>query len=124
VADESDPLDEMGSRFEVALLEAQAAQRPDDLAALRALAYAYSAAGRHQDALRADVRLVAMAPEDPGLRYDLACSLALVGRPDDALDELDRAVRLGFRERELLLADADLDSIRTHPRFALLLARL
>src|SRR5262245_91390 len=91
-----DPLEDIALRFEIRWAEENARARPDDLDALRMLAYAYSAAGRHEEALREDVRLVERAPERADLHYDLACSQALVGRTDEAFASLRRAVDLGF----------------------------
>jgi Flp pilus assembly protein TadD len=117
-------LDEIGRRFEVRWAEAHSRGRPDDLEALRVLAYLYSSQGRHEDALREDLRLVAAAPERADLHYDLACSQALLGRKDDAFASLERAVALGFGDPALLDEDDDLASLRADPRWAPLRARV
>lgn len=117
-------LEDLGLAFEVAVAEAHARSHPDDVEALRGLAYAYTAAGRHEDALAADLRLVARDPERADFRYDLACSYALLGRRDEAFDELTRAVDLGFDDGEHLDEDPDLDGLRKDPRWAPLRARL
>jgi tetratricopeptide (TPR) repeat protein len=120
----ADPLDEIASRFEIRWAEEHARAKPDDLDALRMLAYAYSAAGRHEDALREDRALVERAPDRSDLHYDLACSFALLGRRDEAFDSLERALDLGFDDADCLDSDDDLVSIRTDPRWAPLRERL
>ncbi len=49
--------------------------------------------------------------------YNLACCEALIGRSDDALDHLGRAIAILPRLRAHAQADSDLDSIRADPRF-------
>jgi Flp pilus assembly protein TadD len=117
-------LDRLGLAFEVSVAEAHVESHPGDLDALRALAYAYTAAGRLEEALAADRRLVAAAPDRPDLRYDLACSLALLDRRDEAFEELGRAVDLGFLDREHLMEDPDLASLRRDARWPDLLSRV
>jgi Flp pilus assembly protein TadD len=114
----------IGLAFDVAVAQAHADCHPDDLDALRALAYAYTACGRLEEALAADRRLVEAAPDRPDLRYDLACSLALLDRRDEAFEELGRAVDLGFLDREQLLEDPDLVNLRRDGRWPDLLSRV
>jgi hypothetical protein len=56
--------------------------------------------------------------------YNLACALALQGKVQDALDALDRAIRLGFTDTEHLRLDPDLHSLRNTDDFKQRLARL
>jgi thioredoxin-like negative regulator of GroEL len=119
-----DPLEEIGLRFEVSVAEEHVRSHPDDLDALRALAYAYTAAGRLEEALAADVDLVRRDPSRADLRYDLACSYALLGRKDEAFTELDRALDLGFDDGEHLQEDPDLEGLHADPRWSALRGRL
>ncbi len=97
---------------------------PDDLDALVWLGHAYTRLGRIADGLAVDLRLTALLPDDPTARYNLACSYALSGRPDDAFATLDHAARLGYREVEHIRQDEDLAPLRADPRFAAFLERL
>jgi Flp pilus assembly protein TadD len=92
-------------------------QAPADTEALRFLAHAYTAAGRIEDGLAADRRLADLLPRDPRVRYNLACSCALVGRIDEALEALAHACELGFDDLTLLQRDHDLDALRADPRY-------
>jgi hypothetical protein len=58
------------------------------------------------------------------VRYNLACSLALVGRIDESFDELARAISNGYDDADHLEADEDLAALRGDPRYAALLLAL
>ena len=49
--------------------------------------------------------------------YNLACSLARLGRTDEALLALDAAIRRGWDDPDLLDSDPDLASLRTAPGY-------
>jgi tetratricopeptide (TPR) repeat protein len=121
---DKDAIEEISSRFLLRVAEAHARAHPGDLDALRELAYAYTSAGRLEDALATDRELVAREPLHADLHYDLACSFALLGRSDDAFASLARALDLGFDALAILEADEDLHSLRADPRWSTLLARL
>lgn len=55
--------------------------------------------------------------------YKAACALALLGRKDEALDRLEKAVVAGFSPRSAIEADDDLASLRGDARFAAIVAR-
>jgi len=90
---------------------------PGDLDALKALGDAYTRATRYVEGLRIDKRLVALAPDDPAVRYNLACSYALLDLKDEAFEALRLAIDLGYDDFDYLLADDDLGGLRDDPRF-------
>jgi len=62
---------------------------------------------------------VALLPEDPTWHYNLACSLAhFEKRSDDAFDELEKAIDLGFKDVETIACDNDLKLLAQLPRHA------
>ncbi len=61
---------------------------------------------------------LALLPEDPAWRYNLACALSRQGLAAAALDALDQAVALGFRDLDHIAGDGDLDGIRGDSRYA------
>lgn len=77
--------------------------------------------GLHDDALRVDRQLARLLPDDCIVRYNLACSLALVGEVDEAIDELRAAFEHGYSDFGHLEIDGDLDVLRDQPAFQLLL---
>jgi len=110
-------LDALGLEFMAGFLETEIDRHPENLGAWVDLGHVYTRAGRFEDGLRVDLELVRRAPQDPTVRYNLACSLALLRRKEEALDTLEKAVVLGYEDPEHLLADADLASLREEPRF-------
>lgn len=77
--------------------------------------------GRFADGLEIDKRLIQLRPADALAHYNLACSYALLKKPDAALKTLRKAVELGYRDFRYMRDDHDLDSIRHDPRFRQLL---
>lgn len=61
---------------------------------------------------------VKLLPDDPTWHYNLACSLAQVKNGEkEALDELERAIDLGFRNRKVMEKDQDLKSLSSNRRY-------
>jgi len=60
---------------------------------------------------------VELLPDDPTWRYNLACSLAYFKDPEPALDALEKAIDLGFRDADAIASDTDLKRIAGNPRF-------
>ena len=49
--------------------------------------------------------------------YNVACTYAVLGRKDEALDCLERAVDKGFGHKEWIDHDPDLKPLHDSPRF-------
>jgi tetratricopeptide (TPR) repeat protein len=96
-------------------------RHPDYVDVLRVQGNNLTLKGRYPEGLQIDKRLVQLRPEDPLAHYNLACSYALLKRPEHALRTLRRAVELGYRDFRYMREDRDLDSIRHDPRFRQLL---
>ena len=63
-------------------------------------------------------RGVELLPDDPTWHYNLACSLAYFKNQEPALDELEKAIDLGFRDAAAIEGDNDLKRVAKNPRFA------
>ena len=107
--------------FEIEFFGRILARYPEHLDVLRRQTRLLTNAGMREAGLACDRRLASVRPYDPQVRYHLACSLAAVGEINEALQALQIAIDLGFRDFEHLEADPDLDSLRDHPRFRALL---
>jgi tetratricopeptide (TPR) repeat protein len=103
--------------FELDFFAALLERRPDFVEVLKAHAKNLALAKRHQEGLQIDWRITRLRPTDSLARYNLACSLALTRRYDEALAELRKAVELGYRDFPFMMKDRDLDPIRRDPRF-------
>ena len=107
--------------FDIAFFEALLVKNPRAVEVLRVLAELVSQKGLVRRAVELDRMLVDVLPNDFLARYNLACSLARAGRPEEAIDALSRAILLGYDDLAHLEVDPDLDSLREHPEFRELL---
>jgi len=107
--------------FELEFFERVLACNPDYVDVLRIMGNLLTLKGRFADGLQVDKRLVQLRPSDALAHYNLACSYALLKRPDQSIKTLRRAVELGYRDFGYMKKDHDLDSIRHDPRFRQLL---
>lgn len=73
-------------------------------------------AGRHGQAAAAFERCTELLPEDPVAPYNLACSLSLAGRPEEAASWLDAAREAGYagspRRARVLWTEPELEAVR------------
>lgn len=115
------PADQSQLDFEIDFYGGILDRNPNYVDVLRAQANNLTLKGRYAEGLQIDKRLVQLRPSDPLAHYNLACSLALLKRPDQALKTLRKAVELGYRDFRYMREDRDLDSIRHDPRFRQLL---
>lgn len=69
-------------------------------------------------------RAAEVDPNEISALYNIACLTSLTGNADRALDLLDRAIDLGWSRPEWLRNDPDLASVRAHPGYKSLLARI
>jgi len=74
-------------------------------------------AGEYAEVADRGGELVEANPQYPELAYNLACSEALAGRADDAIEHLGRALERSEELRSLAKEDSDLDPIRDEPAF-------
>lgn len=74
--------------------------------------------GEHGSAKLILRQCVLRVPHDLMSVYNLACAHALLGQPDEAIEMLQVALKLGFRNKQQLQMDKDLASLRDKPEFA------
>jgi len=103
--------------FEIEFFEGVHQRLPADPDVIEILGSLYSDLGQVDNSLRMDNRLVDLQPDNPTAHYNLACSLALKQRNEDALRVLRQAVELGYRDIKWLLDDPDFKDLRQHPEF-------
>src|SRR5207253_6887310 len=115
------PADQNQLDFELDFFGGILGRRPDYVDVLRVMGNSLTLKGRYAQGLQIDKRLIQLRPTDPLAHYNLACSYALLKRPEQALKTLRRAVELGYRDFRYMREDRDLDTIRHDPRFRQLL---
>jgi len=113
-----------GLEFLADFYGSEMARKPENIEALAELGHVLTQLGRYEEGLAVDRVLALREPEDPNVLYNLACSLALTGRADEAFRTLDRAILHGYGDADHLAADDDLAALRADVRFAELLRTL
>ncbi|MFC1467283.1 tetratricopeptide repeat protein [Verrucomicrobiota bacterium] len=110
------------AEVELRFLESVARRIPGDTEIMKALAELYTEAGRYAEGLELDQQLSRVCPADPLSWYNLGCSFALVGRKDESVEALSKAVEMGYDDYEWMKRDQDLAVLRDDPRFESLLS--
>ena len=118
------PKQEIFKRFEINLYEAALKSNPNNIEALRFLSYLYSKEGYHKKALEMDKKLVRLLPEESIIHYNLACSYSQLDQIDNALNELEMAILLGYNEWKYMEHDEDLNNLKKDPCYNQLISSL
>ena len=106
------------------LIEREIAERPDNVHAIVQGAWALGYLGESQKAKLWARRAMAIDPDDPLDRYNLACTWARMNEQDLALDLLEScAPKLSPEWINWIKQDSDLIPLHDHPRYRALLAR-
>ncbi len=96
---------------------------PDDARALYLGAVALFRLGERSRSLQWARSALAIDPEDCGILYNVACTYALQGKIEEAIDCLEKAMKHAFWYKRWAQHDCDLDALRQHPRFQALMER-
>ncbi len=116
-ADETD-------RLAIEVIEEHLQLNPDDARAYYMGASCWASVMKPETAREWINRALELDPDDAVVRYGVGCNQARLGDVDEALDNLERAVQLGFGYREWIANDSDWLQLRDHPRFLAVLAAL
>lgn len=109
--------------FEINFCRSILKHSPDDLPTMEILAGYLTKAGRIEEGLELDRRIVELDPENAVGHYNLACSLALKNRKAAAIESLRNALEKGYRDFSWLMEDPDLAMLHDHPGFSDLLSQ-
>jgi TolB-like protein/DNA-binding SARP family transcriptional activator/Tfp pilus assembly protein PilF len=116
------------ARRAVVRIEAHLVERPNDAMALCAGAATLPSLGEDRKAQEWADRALAISPEDYLVHYNAACTFAVTGGLDAALERLEHVFSMTPRVRSWLLGiikhDVQLDALRGRPDFQDLLTRL
>jgi tetratricopeptide (TPR) repeat protein len=110
--------------IEIGFLEGLVDRDPSYVDALQLLGDDYTKRGKYVAGLRIDQKLAVLRPRDPLVFYNLACSLCLSRQYEDAIDALERAIDLGYRDFRWLAEDPDLHDLRKQPVYRRIRAKL
>jgi Flp pilus assembly protein TadD len=98
-------------------LERAAKTAPENIHIRLALGWCYKRTGRLDLAIDALEQALLARPDEPLLRYNLACYLSLAGQKRRAIRYLSQAMTLDPTYRRLAETESDFDSLRADPRF-------
>jgi tetratricopeptide (TPR) repeat protein len=101
----------------IQFMEGLVRRDPEYIEALQLLGDHYTQRGRFDQGLRVDEQLSRLEPHNPLVFYNLACSYSLVGEMDLAAKSLEKSLTLGYRDFKWLAKDPDLRTLRKHPLF-------
>ena len=117
-------LDGIGQQFLVDFYQVVTKRQPENLEVFAELAQAHTRLGEYERGLALDRHLIRLLPEDPTVRYNLACSLALTERTLESLETLEQSINLGYDDAAYLMQDEDLSNLHELPRFQEIVRRL
>ncbi|MBI5773435.1 MAG: hypothetical protein HZA89_06795 [Verrucomicrobia bacterium] len=109
---------------EISFIEGVVRRAPEDIEALQILGDDYTRRGRFEEGLGVDETLAKLRPDDSLVHFNLACSLALTGQFERAIHSLNQALDLGYRDFKWLAKDPDLETLRKHPLYKQIRAKL
>lgn len=90
---------------------------PENIRVWLALGWCHKRTGRIDLAIDALETALTVDPEEPLIRYNLACYWSLAGGKRQALTYLEQAFALDSNYRHLVEHESDFDSIRSDPEF-------
>lgn len=103
--------------IKIQFMEGIVRRDPEFIEALQLLGDHYTQRGQYEQGLKVDERLSRLEPRNPLVFYNLACSYSLIGQVDEAAHALNKALTLGYRDFKWLAKDPDLRTLRKHPLF-------
>ena len=103
--------------IKIQFMEGIVRRDPNYIEALQLLGDHYTQRGLYDRGLKVDEQLSRLEPQNPLVFYNLACSYSLIGEIDPAAKALEKALSLGYRDFKWLAKDPDLRTLRKHPVF-------
>lgn len=110
--------------LEIQFLEGIVRRDPTYTEALQILGDNYTRRGLYQEGLKIDERLCRLRPDDSLVHYNLACSYSLTNQVEMAVEALEAAINLGYRDFKWLAQDPDLKNLRDHTEYKRIRAKL
>jgi tetratricopeptide (TPR) repeat protein len=108
----------------ITFLEGLTRRDPSYVDALQILGDHYTQRGNYDRSLGVDQQLSRLQPRNPLVFYNLACSYSLNGEVDLAAAALEKSLALGYSDFKWLAKDPDLHSLRQHPRYRTIEAKI
>jgi serine/threonine protein kinase/tetratricopeptide (TPR) repeat protein len=116
--------EEKANRLGMELAEKAILLNPEDARACYMGAGSMIRLGQGKRGLQWAKRALALDPDDPAILYNVACNLSGLGQVEEAIDCLERTVKVGAAYKDWMMNDTDLDPLREEERFKALVASL
>ena len=109
--------------FEIEFFGRILARNSSNVEVIRRLVEHRSRRGDYRAALPLYRKLVELRPMDCIARYNLACTLSMLGRIDAAMKALESAFQHGYSDIAHLESDTDIEPLRDHSGYARLIEK-
>jgi len=109
-------------QFEIDFCQGVLHRDSQNLEVMEMLAGYYTKSGQINEGLALDRTIVKMKPDCSLSHYNLACSLALKHRNQEAVEALRMAFEKGYDDINWLLSDPDLQGLQDDPSFSALIS--
>jgi tetratricopeptide (TPR) repeat protein len=109
---------------EILFLEGLVRRDENYVEALQVLGDDYTRRDRFAEGLKIDERLCKLRPDDALVHYNLACSYSLTEQLDLAVEALEVAINLGYRDFKWMAQDPDLENLREDAAYKKILAKV
>jgi tetratricopeptide (TPR) repeat protein len=110
--------------LEIFFLEGLIRRDPAYIEALQMLGDDYTRRGRYTEGLEIDERLSRLRPDDAVVHYNLACSYSLTRQIELAVEALETAINLGYRDFKAMDTDPDLKNLRQNTAYKRIRAKM
>jgi tetratricopeptide (TPR) repeat protein len=109
---------------EILFLEGLVRRDENYVQALQILGDDYTRRDRYAEGLKIDERLCKLRPDDALVHYNLACSYSLTAQLDLAIEALEVAINLGYRDFKWMAQDPDLENLREQAAYKKIQAKV
>ena len=108
----------------IKFMEGVVRRDPEYVDALQLLGDHYTQRGRFTEGLTVDEKLSQLEPGNPLVFYNLACSYSLTEQYERAVEALEKALALGYRDFKWMSKDPDLRNVRKHSLYRRIRAKV
>jgi tetratricopeptide (TPR) repeat protein len=109
---------------EILFLEGLVRRDENYIEVLQILGDDYTRRGRFAEGLKIDEHLCKLRPDDSLVHYNLACSYSLMEQLNLAIETLENALNLGYRDFKWMAQDPDLENLREHAAYKKIQAKV
>ena len=114
---DSQAIEQEQAEFEIGFFGCILDRNPTNVDVIRRLVEHLSRRANYDAALPLYRKLVNLRPNDCIARYNLSCTLSMLGHIEEAVSVLKQAFEIGYCDIAHLETDADMEPLRDHPGY-------